>query len=388
LSKSEQRVEERDEGVMALAAFDPETVLKPISQEKPSGADVRESKSFEILKEARREEEALSQGEWKRGLKVADWPKVIQTATKILATEGKELQVAGWLVEGLVKRHGFVGLRDGIKVLRGLHEQFWDSFYPLVEDQDLEFRSGRLEALNKVLPTAINSVALIHPPGGAVYSYWHYKESQEVENLRRGAAADANIRRQLAEALDEGKLEGDKFDKAIAATPLAHCSALLDSISQSWEEFALFDKVLDEKYGEHAPSLRLIKESIAECRALMDSIVKKKGGVGLPAETGEVSETDDVKEDIVVTASGQAFGSSADPRDRAEALRQLSRVAEFFRKTEPHSPVSYLVQRAARWGEMPLEEWLQEVIKNDGVLGEVRETLGIHVAKSESETIS
>ena len=68
-------------------------------------------------------------------------------------------------------------------------------------------------------------------------------------------------------------------------------------------------------------------------------------------------------------------------RDRAGALRQLAAVAEFFQKTEPHSPIAYLVQRAAKWGEMPLDEWLQEVIKNPGVLGEVRETLGIKTDK-------
>jgi hypothetical protein len=37
---------------------------------------------------------------------------------------------------------------------------------------------------------------------------------------------------------------------------------------------------------------------------------------------------------------------------------------------------------------MPLDEWLQEVIKNDGVLGEVRETLGLTMTKPESENVS
>ena len=108
----------------------------------------------------------------------------------------------------------------------------------------------------------------------------------------------------------------------------------------------------------------------------MDSIVKKKGGVGLPSATlaSEVPE----KEVIMATVSATpSFSEGIEPRDRPEALRRLAAVAEFFRKTEPHSPVSYLVQRAARWGEMPLEEWLQEVIKSQDVLGEVRETLGI-----------
>ena len=56
----------------------------------------------------------------------------------------------------------------------------------------------------------------------------------------------------------------------------------------------------------------------------------------------------------------------------------LSQVAEFFRKTEPHSPVSYLVQRAVKWGQMPLDVWLQDVIKDGGVLDGLRETLGLN----------
>ena len=64
----------------------------------------------------------------------------------------------------------------------------------------------------------------------------------------------------------------------------------------------------------------------------------------------------------------------------ADAIRRLAAVAEYFHRTEPHSPVAYLVQRAVRWGEMPLEAWLQEVIHDEGVLGQVRETLGLKEA--------
>jgi type VI secretion system protein ImpA len=75
--------------------------------------------------------------------------------------------------------------------------------------------------------------------------------------------------------------------------------------------------------------------------------------------------------------------SSLEPVDRPDALRRLAGVAEFFRRTEPHSPVSYLVQRAILWGEMPLESWLQDVINNEDVLGRVRETLGLKQVKPE-----
>jgi len=76
------------------------------------------------------------------------------------------------------------------------------------------------------------------------------------------------------------------------------------------------------------------------------------------------------------------------PQDRADALCRLAAVAEYFRKTEPHSPVAYLVQRAVRWGEMPLEEWLREVIHDESVLGQLRETLGLKEADGDTSSVS
>ena len=65
---------------------------------------------------------------------------------------------------------------------------------------------------------------------------------------------------------------------------------------------------------------------------------------------------------------GQLADMTLELQSRADALRQLAAVADYFRRTEPHSPVSYLVQRAVRWGEMPLEAWLQNVIHDESVL--------------------
>jgi type VI secretion system protein ImpA len=122
----------------SVPTVDIDAILKPISGDKPCGVDPRDGVSFELLKEARREEDAASQGDWKREVKVADWPKVIQIATKVLSTEGKDLQVVAWLAEGLVKKHASAGLRDGLKVLRGVARAVLGSFLP----RDRRRRSG------------------------------------------------------------------------------------------------------------------------------------------------------------------------------------------------------------------------------------------------------
>jgi len=47
--------------------------------------------------------------------------------------------------------------------------------------------------------------------------------------------------------------------------------------------------------------------------------------------------------------------------------------------------VSYLVQRAVQWGHMPLENWLRDVIKDETVLANLRDTLGLKEASPGGE---
>jgi type VI secretion system protein ImpA len=68
--------------------------------------------------------------------------------------------------------------------------------------------------------------------------------------------------------------------------------------------------------------------------------------------------------------------------NREEALKRLAEVAEYFHTHEPQSPVAYLVERAIKWGKMPLEAWLEDVIKNDNVMDHLRETLGFKTVAS------
>ena len=67
-------------------------------------------------------------------------------------------------------------------------------------------------------------------------------------------------------------------------------------------------------------------------------------------------------------------------QDRRQALAQLRVVADFFRRTEPHSPVAYLADKAASWGDMPLHVWLRAVIKDPAAIAGVEELLGSQIA--------
>jgi type VI secretion system protein ImpA len=147
--------------------------------------------------------------------------------------------------------------------------------------------------------------------------------------------------------------------------------------------------MVEEKFGREVPSLLDIKQAIESCRVLIGEIAQQKGVLetDLTPREPESTPTSVAEREPEPSLSPQLRSRPEiplpqgavplEPHNRADALRRLSAVADYFRRTEPHSPVAYLVQRAMRWGEMPLEEWLRDVIANEDVLARVHETLGL-----------
>ena len=65
-------------------------LLSPIPGENPAGENLRYSGVHDQIREARRAEEALEQGDWKRDTKTADWPEVSFDLFPVVPSE------AGW----------------------------------------------------------------------------------------------------------------------------------------------------------------------------------------------------------------------------------------------------------------------------------------------------
>jgi type VI secretion system protein ImpA len=348
--------------------LDVESLLAPIGGVNPSGESLRYAGTYDAIQEARRADDALAQGDWQRATKASDWRGVIGIATEALATRSKDLQIAAWLVEATVKVHGFTGLRDGLRLMRELVERFWDTLYPEVQEDDLEFRAAPVEWINERLPEAVKAVPIARSSRGDQYAWWHWHESRTVENLGRQNPEAREL------ALAEGKISAEDFDKAVAALPRAHWESLFEDLSGAWDELTRLDAAIDERFGRNAPSLVALKKGTEEVRTLIETIVKRKRELEPDADTTASVYAEPAEARREGQAESRSGGMLA---DRAAALRQLAEVAAFFRRTEPHSPVAYLVQRAVQWGHMPLEEWLKEVITDGTVLAHVRETLGL-----------
>jgi type VI secretion system protein ImpA len=348
--------------------LDFDSLLSPIPGDSRGGESLRYAGPYDAIEEARRADDQLTQGDWQRETKASDWRHVIELSTEALSKRSKDIQIAAWLTEALVRLHGFAGLRDGCRLIRELIGQFWDCLYPEIEETDLEPRAAPLEWMNQRLPEAVRFVPIARSSRGDQYGWWYWQESRNVDNLAR-----TNVEARNA-ALAEGKVSGEEFDKAVATLHRPHYETLFADIGEAVAELQALDRAVDERFGRSAPSLVALKQAVDDCRTLIEAIVKRKRELepdATPAEAITISGPGGSG----VSAAGADGGGML--RDRAAALQQLSEVAAFFRRTEPHSPVSYLVQRAVQWGHMPLEVWLHEVIKDQTVLEHLRDTLGL-----------
>lgn len=327
----------------------PGNLLDPIPGPSPCGENLYYSPIYDKIKEAGREEEEISQGEWQHEVKKADYVQVIKLTTESLSTKTKDLQLAAWLTEALLKKEGLDGLADGLDLLRGLVEKFWECVYPELEDGDAEMRATPLGWVGARLGDAVKHV----PVTRSGRDWFSYKESRGVPS--EGDAAANEVKASAREmAVAEGKLTPEEFDEAVGATPTEFYTGLQAKLSRTLESLETLGQVCDEKFGDVAPSFGPLRAALEEVQQLIRILLAKRGTPATAAEAVEpLEEASGAAEYAVRAPAAPAVRSTtAEPLDQPDAFERVVALARFLRKESPYSPVAFLLLRGLRWGEL------------------------------------
>jgi type VI secretion system protein ImpA len=359
--------------------IDLDAILQPVSDDAPSGQSLRYSGLYGEIVEARRQDDTLNRGDWQTEIKYADYQKVIDLAVPALTTSSKDLQVAVWLSEALIKIFGLAGLRDGLKMVTGLQENFWETLFPIVDEGDMEGRANAIAWLDTQGASAVRSAP--YTARGLGYNDWVDAKTFDIpSNLE---SLDYETQQKFGtlktQAETEGRTTSEMWKAAVAQTTRASIEATNAVVEECWLAYAALNSVIEEKFERNQmPGLGGLKKALEDIHGQIKKLVDAKR-LEEPAAADSPSIAEQVDGDTSVSVG--TGGANAGPvNSRPEALKRLGEIAAFFQRTEPHSPVSYLVQRAVKWGHMPLDSWLREVIKDTSVLEQLNETLGIGAA--------
>ncbi len=317
----------------------PEGLLNPIPGDNPSGKTLRYDPVYDKIREARREEDVLPQGEWSREVKKADFPLVIKLTTEALSTKSKDLQLAAWLTEAILFRDHVAGLREGLDLLRGYLETFWDTLYPEIDDGDLEFRVGPLAWVGSKLDVAMRRLPLTKNR----LDYFKYQESRRVGYEADAVTEDKAAAR--ATAIAEKKCTAEEFDEAVRATGDAYYEKLAANLVTALESLQLLETLCDEKFGREAPSYANLRTALEEVQDLVKQYHK-------PAQEATAESAEAPFEEAVDEGAAPATSGTPAAADRDDAMQRLAVVAHFLRHENPLNPIPYLLLRAMRWGEL------------------------------------
>jgi type VI secretion system protein ImpA len=344
--------------------LDLEKMLAPVGEGQPCGEDLAFSSEIDAIVRARQADDpSIGQGAWVTELKEADWKFVAKQCATLIETRSKDLQLAVWLAEAGARTGGVRGLADSLDLIAALCERYWDDLYPLPDEDGHERRIGNLAWVAARIAPWLRAVPLTEGGAGAPgYALGDF-------DMARAHGGDA-----LAK-LETARQRGSRGFYQGLLGDCAHCKAAIDRLERS----------IDARLAADGPSFSAARSGLESVLMFVKPLAGEvaAGGAAGTHAAGNAHEAavqqeggqGSVQDSTEAPASADMAGGP--PRTRAQALAQLRAVADYFRRNEPHSPVAYLAEKAAHWGEQPLHVWLRALVKDDASFAHIEELLGV-----------
>nr|WP_207200304.1 type VI secretion system protein TssA [Pseudomonas sp. TH03] len=344
-------------------------LLAPISDEAPCGLDLRYEREFDQARELRREDDtSLPTGVWQSSIKRAQWPELEKLTTSLLLERSKDLMLSAWLGEAWLHQDGLEGLPGSLALVAGLCERYPEHLHPQAEDGDQSWRVIPLEWLaRRYTEVLLTRVPLLDPRNGefdgVCLDAWRRLQVQQVlANDSKGAKTSAETARS----------EQKKLTEQIRATPLSFWLRSQGSLLLSIQHLQRLEAWSDLYLGAQAPGFKALQDVIEALLTLVQEFIAMHPRHSTEAPVETTPEVASSPADVA--AAPQVF---REPASREEAYRQLLLIAEYLARTEPHSPVPYLIRRGVEWGNKPLSELLGELISADAESRRLWTLLGV-----------
>jgi type VI secretion system protein ImpA len=360
---------------MALDGFDLGIFLQPIRDDAPAGDDVRTDFSPNALylrlrdarAEARAAERAADSDPALEGGAAESWRNVRLYSARILQEQAKDLEAAAWLTEALVRFDGLEGLAFGAALIEGLAARYWDQLYPMPDEDGIATRLSPVTGLNGeggdgTLSQPLNKLRLFNGANGAPVMFFQYRASADLQTITEKPRLEARLK--------AGVMPFDAMQAQARAAGPAVFATLRRQVKAAQAAWRAMGETLDRLAGRDAPPTRRVADTLDAIAALVNQYA--------PPDNAE-AQSAPVEDDAPSTAT--ETNTEAGPRKRLatreDAMTSLLEISEYFRRTEPQSPIAYTIDEAIRRGRMSWPELMAELVKDQNVRDGIMVSLGI-----------
>ena len=323
-----------------MGSVSTDSLLEPVSPDSPCGPDLEYSGVIEL--------ERLAQGKPERQIGDAllppeepDWAAVGRMAAD-LASQTKDLRVLAKLTQALIRTEGYGGLRDGLALIRGTVERYWDCLYPPIDPDDGD-PTLRVNTLLGLCDSDLTLKPLRDAPLVRSRSLGRF-------SLRDLAIAAGN----LPPPTDREPPTTAAIDAAFREVDIEALQGIAAAVRSASEDLRATEAFFLEQVGARAAiGLDPLASVLREADKALTQQIARRGGE--PGAEGDLAATAGGDEEV---AGGAAFGLV---RSREDVVRLLDRICEYYRSREPSSPVPLLLERAKRLAYMDFLSIVQDL---------------------------
>ncbi|MCY9845567.1 ImpA family type VI secretion system protein [Vibrio caribbeanicus] len=377
-------------------------LMTPITDESPSGTYLKLDKA---TYRALRNSYNAAQSSFRQLIETPDassdqellaindnaWAMLQDLTQDALSNKTKDLEILGWFISSqFFTPTPYKNLADAITVLKGFIEDFWQDLHPTLPDNKINSQEAssklqeviqfRLRPLVQLVGESNNSTAFFMPLQitsliGEINlgDYLRAERHGNMEELKQRATQEFN------QATQDNLLH---LAKVFAG--LNDVERLLASKSKDCGIQPINFRFIKDNVSKSINAIRTLTGKLFGTWPLDDDFQIKEIKDNPTAVLNDMSspspELPDPSTSIgrEVTSIPTQINTQTQLQNRDQAFQHLRHIADFFRDTEPHSPVSFLLERAIRWGYMSLPELIQEMTAgNSTVIQQINQLTGM-----------
>lgn len=311
--------------------------------------------------------------------------KLAQALVNCFKTQTKDIELLSWLmVSQVYLDKSLLGFKNTVSLLKFLVLEHWEELNPNVPELSLksqdevgrkkEITEFKAQSFNQMIGTG-DSDSILYAPLSMLpliddITYFKYQSAQKKgecptlkQNVKKYVEDNKVNLQALIETLKSCKNDFTEIYKYLSKV-CAESNVTLPNFSFTINQF---DKML--KFVSFITDLSIedkANEIIAPTKESEEIVVKEQ-------DVQEVSNQKLSTKVVSTTAVGgienneETFNLLAknNQLNREQIFTELQLIADYFKSSEPHSPVSYLIEKAIRWGHMSLPELMNELMNEE-----------------------
>jgi type VI secretion system protein ImpA len=325
-----------------------ETILVPITPDDPCGPNLEYDSAFAAFERASQGKPEQQLGDTIVAAEEPDWKAVHKQATELLG-RSKDLRIAFKLTMALLKTRGLAGFAEGLAVVRGMVETFWEGFHPRLDPDDDNDPTMRVNIIAGLLePEVLNAVRAAPLVSSRAVGRFALKD---VEVANGEAPPPTEGQAPTVATLEAALLDCD-LEELAGTTSKAHgCVEALTAIEAY---------VTDQVGAASAPNLSKLVGLVRRAQGFLSGgLARRQGVADGGGAAGAVAGGGGNGAGLARGGGGALTGEIG---SREDVLRALDKICGYYARYEPSSPIPMFMERCKRLVTMSFIDIVKDLV--------------------------